>query len=602
MSVYKFGAFELDQAERVLLREGKKLSLTPKVFDTLLVLVQSAGRLMTKESLLEEIWPDAFVEEANLSVNVASLRRALGETPGEHQYIETVSKRGYRFVANVVLVERERDSVVERSELRSTAKAAEESPGGTDSGFKSLAVLPFGNASADPNADYLSDGLTESIINRMSQLHNLQVVARTTVFRYKDEPADPKAVGRELGVRSVLSGRILQLGDRLIIRAELIDVLNGCQIWGEQYHRSISDILAVQEEISEAISERLKVQLTLKERERLSKHYTENGEAYKNYLKGRYHWNKFDQSSLKRAIDYFSQAIDADPTYALAYAGLADSYYRLSNVYAPTRDAMPKAKAAAIKALEIDDELSEAHAALGLIRMLYEWDWSGAQEELRRAVEITPNNAVAHQRFALFLMLLGRFHEAKQHLEIVLTVDPLSAHAYWHTALSLFLQHKHELAIEEIRKALDLDSHFQPALYLLGRIQLALGKIGRALEVFTRLLALSDAPLFLAALGYSYALADKKRPARNVLKELELQSTHRYVSAYSKATIHLALGEKNEAFSCLEEACTNRCEMLTWLKVDPAFDIVRTDLRFTNLLRRVGLDREYESLQRRAAS
>ena len=334
----------------------------------------------------------------------------------------------------------------------------------------------------------------------------------------------------------------------------------------------------------------------------MSKHYTENGEAYKNYLKGRYHWNKFDQISLKRAIDYFSRAIDADPTYALAYAGLADSYYRLSNVYAPTRDAMPKAKAAAIKALEIDDELSEAHAALGLIRMLYEWDWSGAQKELGRAVEITPNNAVAHQRLGLFLMLLGRFHEAKQHLEIVLTVDPLSAHAYWHTALSLFLQHKHELAIEEIRKALDLDSHFQPALYLLGRIQLALGKIGRALEVFTRLLALSDAPLFVAALGYSYALAGKKRQARSVLMELESQSIHRYVSAYSKATIHLALGEKNDAFSCLEEACTNRCEMLTWLKVDPAFDIVRTDLRFTNLLRRVGLGREYESLQRRAAS
>src|ERR1700687_5602590 len=424
-TVYEFGPFRLDQSERVLRRGGKDVPLTPKVFDTLIVLVESAGRLVTKESLLVEVWPDTFVEEANLSVNIATLRKALGEIAGEHQYIQTISKRGYRFVANVVEVESESRIVVMR-EPRPALIANEESATDLPQCSNSLAVLPFDNRSADPNAEYLSDGLTESIINRISQLQSIRVVARNTMFSYKAKEVDPQKVGRELGVRSVLSGRILQLGDRLIIRAELIDVSNGWQIWGDQYHRKVSDILAVQEEISEVISAKLKVQLTREEKDRLGKRYTENVEAYRFYLKGRYHWNKFHPSSLRRTIEYFEQAIEIDPTYALAYAGLADSYYRLSNVYAPTRDAMPKAKAAAMKALEIDETVSEAHAALGLIRMFYEWDWLGAREEFARAIEINPNNATAHKRFGLYFNLFERFEEAMQELGLAFAMDPLS--------------------------------------------------------------------------------------------------------------------------------------------------------------------------------
>jgi TolB-like protein/Tfp pilus assembly protein PilF len=599
--VYKFGTFCLDRAERILLDGGENVSLTPKVFDTLVVLVQNAGRLVTKESLLAEVWPDTFVEEANLSVNIATLRKALGEIAGEHQYIQTISKRGYRFVAKVVEVESESRTVA-MPEPRPALIANKEGTTDLHQGLNSLAVLPFDNGTADPNAEYLSDGLTESIINNISQLQNLRVVARNTVFRYKAKEADPQNVGRELGVRSVLSGRILQLGDRLIIRAELIDVSNGWQIWGDQYHRKLSDILAVQEEISEAISAKLKVQLTREEKDLLGKRYTENVEAYRFYLKGRYHWNKFHPSSLRKAIEYFEQAIEIDPTYALAYAGLADSYYRVSNVYAPTREAMPKAKAAAMKALEIDETVSEAHAALGLIRMFYDWDWSGAKEEFERAIEISPNNAMAHQRFGLYFNLFGRFEEAMRELELAFAIDPLSPQVYWSFALSFFLGRRDEQAIEQIQKTLDLDGNYQPALYLLGRVYIELGELAKAIAAFKNVLALNDAPLFLAALGHAYARAGKHQDARKVLNVLQEQSNDRYVSAYSLALVHLALGDKNQAFSSLEQAFENRCEMMTWLKVDPAFDSIRADLRFANLLRRVGLDREYQVIKKFAAS
>lgn len=263
---------------------------------------------------------------------------------------------------------------------------------------------------------------------------------------------------------------------------------------------------------------------------------------------------------------------------------------------------MPKAKAAAMKALEIDETVSEAHAALGLIRMFYEWDWLGAKEEFARAIEINPNNATAHQRFGLYFTLFGQFDEAMRELELALPMDPLSPQIYWSFALSFFLERKDEQAIEEIQKALDLDGNYQPALYLLGRVYIELGQLVKAIAAFKKVLALNHAPMFLAALGCAYALAGKHRVAREALKDLEEQSKQRYVSAYNSATIHLALGDKNRAFSCLERAFEERCEMMAWLKVDPAFDSIRTDLRFANLLRRVGLDREYQVLQKSAAS
>lgn len=590
--LYSFSSFHLDPKGGILSHNGKLLPLTQKQFDTLLVLVQNSGRLVRKQVLMEKIWPDTCVEPANLTQNVFVLRRLFAQYEPTKCFIETVARRGYRFKTPVIEVpEHDLGAAFDSPPARCKAE-----------GVNSLAVLPFTDRTQDTGAGYLSEGLADSIINSLSHIQELRVLAGTTVFPYKAKGVDPQEIGRELGVRSVLAGRILKLDDRLIIRVGLIDVLDGRQIWGDQYHRKSSDLLAVQEEISEEISAALKLELTREEKKRVTKRHTEDAEAYRFYLKGRYHWNKFHPNSLRRAIEYFDQAIELDPTYALAYAGLADSYYRLSNVYAPTREAMPKAKAAAIKALEIDETLSEAHAALGLIKLCYEWDWLGAEEEFVRAIEINPNYGVAHQRFSLYFNLRGRFDESIRELEFGLVSDPLSPQIYWSFALTFFLAREHGRAVAEIQKTLEMDGSYQPALYLLGRAYEELGQLPKAIVVFENLLGLNDSPMFLAALGHAYALAGKHQEARTVLKNLDDQSKQRYVSAYSRAAIYLALGDANLSFECLEQAYDMRCEMITWLKVDPAFDNVRTDLRFANLLRRVGLDGEYGVKVKCAAS
>ena len=591
-TLYKFGPFVLDPSERILLYGEELVPLTPKAFDTLVVLVESAGHLVTRQSLLEEVWPETFVEEAVLSVNISTLRQALSKGDEKHQYIKTISKRGYRFTSSVTRVEPENPGMVvtaEPSETPITSSVETAKPAAN-----SLAVLPFENVTADPEFEYLSDGLTESIINGLSPLQNLRVLARNTVFRYKAKEMDPQEIGRKLGVHSVVTGRIVHFGERLIFSTELIDVTNGWQMWGEQYHRGMSDILALQEELSAAICSRLKARLSREERERLGKYYTVDPEAYNLYLKGRYHWNKYAEQGLRKAIDYFSQAIEIDPAYALAYAGIADSYYRLSNMYAPNSEAMPKAKAAAQKALEIDETLAEAHAALGLVNMCYDWEWPAAEIELTRAVELNPKYAMAHQRLGLFFQLQGRFDLALRELKFAVELDPLSPQLFQSFAGTFFLMRDYASALKEVQKGLEIDSNYQPALYMLGRVYVQLGKLDEAIAIFQKLVETDAAPIFKAALGNAFGLAGERHNARSVLQTLEQQSKSRYVSGYHKAIIHLVLGETNNAFKCLEEALTNRCEMMTWLKVDPAFDNVRRDLRFTKLLLRVGLEGEYQ--------
>jgi len=588
--VYEFGAFRLDEKERLLFRNDTPIPLTPKVFDLLLLLVRRSNSLLDKDTILREIWPDAYVEEANLSVNVATLRKALGEGVNEFQYIETVPKRGYRFLAKVrKRAENDRGETAQDSPTFIPKKTKVQAP----ASINSLAVLPFKNESNDPSAEYLSDGVTESIINNLSQLNSLRVVARSSVFRYKQTKLTTASVARHLGVRLIVSGRILQLGDRVIIRTELVDMSDERQLWGGQFHRKLSDVLSVQGEISEEISKALESQLTREERHRLTKHYTDNSEAYHLYLKGRYHWNKFTQLSLRTAVDFFSRAIEVDPGYALAYAGLADCYYRLSNVYAPTQDEMPKAKAAAMRALEIDPNLSEAHAALGLSNLFYELDWAGAEKAFRRAIEINPNSAIAHQRLGLYFNLLTRFEEAEEELELARQIDPLSLNLSWSFALMYFLARDYERALDEIQTTLELDRHYLPVLYLQGRTYEQLGQIDRAIATFEEALALNDAPTFLAGLAHTYATAGNRRAARSIMEQLEERSRHTHVSAYAKAVIHMSLGERNEALACLERAYAERCEMITWLKIDPAFDPLRYDPRFSNLLKRVGVHDDY---------
>jgi TolB-like protein/Tfp pilus assembly protein PilF len=588
--VYQFDSFLLDQAERRLLRGRTAVELRPKAFDLLLVLVESAGHLVTKETLLEKVWPDAFVEEANLSVNITMLRRALGQGTGGQHYIETVRKLGYRFVADVLEVDGENALKTPRRKQDTDPVLADSKLGSSD--YNSLAVLPFENESGDPDAEYLSDGLTESIINGFSHLEDFRVLGRNTVFRYKATSVDPQEIGEALGVRSLLTGRVLKLGDQVIIRAAVIDVKDGWQIWGEQYHRKLSDILVVQEEIAEEISAKLRLKLTADEKRRLTKRYTDNSAAYHFYLKGRYHSNKYAHKELGLAIDYFRRAIKEDPVYALAHAGLSDGYYRLSNLYLPTTEAMPKAKLAAQRALEIDETLAEAHVALGSVLMFYDWDWSGARRELSRAIELNPGCAFAHQRLAQYLNFMGSFTEALHQYEAALDLDPLSPSICLNIALEFFFMRDYERAIRQAEKTLEIDPTYHPTHYLLGWIHKRRDDLFKALDSFERVMILDDSPLFLAALGQVYGLIGDETRALTILDQLEKRSKHQYVSSYCRALVYMGLGEKDLAFQWLERAFEERSEMIPWLKVGADCDSLRSDPRFYSLLNRCGLEPE----------
>jgi len=455
----------------------------------------------------------------------------------------------------------------------------------------SVAVLPFVNVSADPNTEYLSDGIAESLINNLSQLPNLRVMARSTVFRYKGKDTDPQKVGHDLGVRAVLAGRLLQRGDTLVVQTELVDVDKGSQLWGAQYNRKLADVLAVQEDISREIYDKLRLRLTGEEKTRLAKRPTENIEAYQLYLKGRYYWNKRTGEGFRRAIEYFSEATEKDPNYALAHAGLADSYILLGEYgLLPTKEAYAKAREATARALELDDTLGEAHNALATVKEDYDWDWPGAEREFRRAIELNPGYATAHQWYGEFLSFRGRHEEALAEIKRAQQLDPLSLIINNVYGEVLLRAGRNDLAIEQLRKTLEIDPNFALAHLSLGTASLRKGAFAEAIAEYQRATTLSpDITWYKGLLGHAYARAGKSAEARKLLSELKEQSKRRYVPWGDLATIYAGLGEKDRAFACLEKAYERRDARLVEAKVYPLFDPLRSDPRFADLLRRIGL-------------
>jgi eukaryotic-like serine/threonine-protein kinase len=456
----------------------------------------------------------------------------------------------------------------------------------------SLAVLPFENAAADPEAEYLSDGITESLINILAQLPKLHVMARSTVFRYKGQAIDPQAVGRELNVRAVLTGRVSQRGDTLSIATELVDVANGWQLWGEQYHRKRADLLAVQDAMAREIAGRLRLRLTGEEKKRLARRYTRNTDAYHCYLKGRYYWNKRTPEDLKRGIEFFNQAIEKDPHYTLAYAGLADSYYLLAGTafaaLAPG-EAFPKAKAAALKALELDDSLAEAHTSLATI-LVNEWDWGGAAKEFKRSIELNPGYATARHWYAFYLTALGRLDEAIREGQRAQELDPLSVIINRDLGLIYYYARKPDRAIEQYCKSLELDPNFALTHQALGRAYLLKGMREDALAALRLAAALSsDSVAMCAALAHALAETGSVVEARKILADLIERSRRSYVSPTNIAVVYAGLGENDEAMECLEKALAEHNAGLMMLKVHPVFDPLRSDPRYQDLLRRIGL-------------
>jgi serine/threonine protein kinase/tetratricopeptide (TPR) repeat protein len=455
----------------------------------------------------------------------------------------------------------------------------------------SVAVLPFVNASTDPDTEYLSDGITESLIGRLSQIPKLKVMARSTVFHYKGRNADPQKVGRDLNVRAVLTGRVWLRGDTVTISMEMMDVTDGSELWGQQYDRKLADIHSLQGDIVHEITDKLRLRLTDKEEKRLTRHSTENAEAYQLYLKGRYYWNKRTPDGIHKAIENFQEAIEKDPNYALAYSGLADCYQVPANPL-PPRQRMPQAEAAAMKALELDNTVVEAHTTLARVLYAYDWDWSGAEKEFKRAIELNPRYAPAHQWYGAYLSATGRFREASAEEKRAQELEPLSLIMNFEVALGLYQARNYDQAIDQFQKTLELDPNFPPPHTYLPAAYEQKGMFEEAIAGFQRGIPVTegaDNTLTMAGLAHAYAVSGRKTEARRLLAELQRLSEQSYVPAHDVALVYTGLGERDKAFGWLDKASEEHSFNLIYLKTEPRFDPLRSDPRFAELLRRVGL-------------
>ncbi|MGH9839247.1 MAG: BTAD domain-containing putative transcriptional regulator [Blastocatellia bacterium] len=461
---------------------------------------------------------------------------------------------------------------------------------GQNKTIDSLAVLPLVNESADPGLDYLAGGLTESLINRLSQLPGLHVMSASTVSRYKGGGIDPREVGRELGVRAVFSGRVLQQGDRLVIKTELIEVADGSQLWGEQYNQKLAGLLLMQEKMTQEISEKLRLRLSAVEQQRLAKRETESTDAYQAYLKGRYFWNKRTGEGFKKGIAYFEQAIELDPAYALAYTGLADSYILMARFqFLAPREAFPKARAAAEKALAIDRTLAEAETSAALVKLLFEWDWAGAEKGFKRALALNPRDDNALHWYSHYLMMKGQMEEAARVGRQALDLDPLALTLQVHQARYFYYFRQYEQAAAECRKALEMNPAYSIAHLRLGKTYLQQARYEDAIAELDQARALDNQLETVAWLGYADAASGRRAEALRLLGELMDLAGSRYVSPYSIAIVYTGLGEKDQALAWLDKACADRSEELIWLKLEPGLDRLRSDPRFASLLKCVGL-------------
>jgi TolB-like protein/DNA-binding winged helix-turn-helix (wHTH) protein/Tfp pilus assembly protein PilF len=616
-AILRFGVFEMDARAGELRKHGVRTKLQDQPFHVLTLLLQRPGEVVSREELRLQIWgADTFIDFDNgLNTSINKLREALGDSADTPRFIETMPRRGYRFIAPVERLDDRGRSAERVSRQGDTVVTNRNSPRRkaflAASGvalvaalaiwlaffrtkadvIDSLAVLPFASDNSDPGTEYLSDGITESLINNLSQLPNLRVMARSTVFRYKGKDADPQKAGNNLHVHAVLSGRLLQHGDTLIVHAELMDVRTGAQLWGGLFNRKMGDVLALQADLSKEIAERLKLRLTGEERQLLAKRYTVDAEAYQSYLKGRYYWNKRSQEGTQKAAEYFQQAIDKDPAYPLAYVGLADTYVYLSffNVV-PPRDVMPRAKAMAVKALELDGQLAEAHVSLGYISYTYDWDWPAAGRHFEQARALNPAYTRAHPFYPLYLSSSGRPQEALGVAKSALDLDPASPSASHNLAVQFYFARQFNQAIEQCHKTLEMDPNFVVAYQVLGEAYLAEGMNREAVPVLEKYSALSQGGAdSLALLGYSHARLEERTHALRMLQELTAASKKSFVPAFFFALVYAGLEDKDQAFTWLERAYNERYTRFAYLKLEALWDPLRSDQRFSDLVRRVGI-------------
>ncbi len=647
---YEFGPFRLDPVKRRLIRDGEVVPLTPKAFDTLLVLVQQRGKTIEKDDLMNRVWPDAVVEENNLNQNITALRRSLGDSRQKSSYIATIPGLGYRFVAEVQEVEIESAGVAEEklppggSAAEATspkvAKAEVSAPAAAQSavappdlkvddrlpspfgrvlvvlvllGFAivgyaffirayrqqskvsvtSIAVLPLENISGDPAQEYFADGVTDALIGDLAKIAELRVISRTSSMHYKGMKKSLPEIANELKVDAIVEGTVQRSGDRVLVRAQLIHAATDRHLWVETYERDVKDVLNLQSEIAQAIAREVRIKISPAEQARLTPRRPVHTKALDAYLQGRYlYWNKRSEENLHKAIEYFQIALKEDPNYAPAYAGLADCYNNLGSVMIsafPPTEGRRRAEEAASKALELDSTLAEAHSALGSVKQ-FSWDWDAAEREYKLAIELNPSYAHAYSFYAGYLSSRGRVEESLAASTRARELDPLSFAISAQRGFLLGNARRYDEAIEQLRSVLAVDPNHFFAYWLLGHIYAFNGQLDEAVAAEEKAVSLSDrAPGALGMLGLVYGLAGRKSEARKVLNELLKLHERRYVTPVAIAYVYIGLGEKDQAFVWLEKAYQERSNYIAYLNVNPIGDSLRSDPRFDDMLRRVGL-------------
>jgi DNA-binding winged helix-turn-helix (wHTH) protein/TolB-like protein/lipoprotein NlpI len=644
---YEFGPFRIEAGKRRLTRNGDIVPLTPKAFDTLLVLVEQCGRVVEKDELMEKVWPGVAVEENNLTQNISAIRKALGEKRDEPEYILTAPGQGYRFIGTVnefwddgagavetenhkpripslndrtifgdgqdtrpaepgakVITEHSKTTLTSNRKVlvalaliivlgfvvltwRFSKKPTADVAG---TPIRSIAVLPFRPLASEKTDEYLGMGMADALITRLSNIKQIVVRPTSSVSKFANSSEDLAAIGRKLEVDSLLEGRVQKSDDRIRVTVQLIRVKDGAPLWAGKFDEKYTDVFSVEDRISEQVAASLLPTLTGTQKEQLTRHYTEDTDAYQSYIMGRYYWNKRNAEAITKSVSYFQDAILKDPNYALAYAGLADAYATLRLFDSRPEDVMPKARSAALKALELDDNLAEAHASLAYVKHRYDWDWPGAEKEFKRAIELNPNYATAHQWYGWYLATLGSFDQATEEFKRAQELEPMSLYVNLTIGVPPFYTRQYDKAVKQFQKVIELDPKFPLAHRWLAKTYQQQGRYEEAIAEFQRYVALSGEPIEdVPAMGNIYAATGKPEAAHELLNKLKQSSQRRYVSQFHVAIVYAGLNEKDQVFEWLEKGYRDRDPEMVMLKIEPQLDGLHSDSRFVDLLRRVGL-------------